>query len=156
MFFEVRQNVAIFLGSYIVSGLRRTLPRCKVKSRKLWQRFVTSIKKISYTQATVASVSRAVSRSYSATKSLSLSMSTSAYQPPHEGNTIFFCCDIQESFRQVIPNMPKIIAGAKFLNGAAGMLGIPVVATEQKPFKPTVPELDLKSQPHVKLFQKGW
>jgi len=83
-------------------------------------------------------------------------MSTSTLPKINENNSAFFLCDLQETFRDTIINMSQVIAGAKFLTTCAGVLDIPVIVTEQKPFKPTVQELgDLKKQKNLKLFSKS-
>lgn len=56
-------------------------------------------------------------------------------------NCWFFLCDIQETFRDKIVGMDTLLPTAAFLCRAADALSIPVVVTEQKPFKATVREL---------------
>ena len=43
---------------------------------------------------------------------------------------------------------PLLVAASTFLTRLAHQLHIPILVTEQKPFKPTVPELQLDSIPH--------
>jgi len=57
-------------------------------------------------------------------------------------NSAFFVCDIQETFRHLVVGMPELIATSVFLTKCARVLEIPVIASEQQPFKPTVAELD--------------
>lgn len=59
--------------------------------------------------------------------------------------TLFMCCDIQEAFRHNIYKFPAVVAVAQRLIGAAEILGIPTVVTEQYPkgLKATVPELNI-------------
>jgi nicotinamidase-related amidase len=80
----------------------------------------------------------------------SSSASTQPYPSPSldpitPSTTLFFLCDIQETFRGKIVEYEGVIASAVFLGKVAKELGIPIVTTEQKPFKPTVKEL----QPHI-------
>lgn len=56
-------------------------------------------------------------------------------------NAHFFLCDIQETFRGKIVAYEGVIAAAVFLGKVAQALQIPLVTTEQAPFKPTVKEL---------------
>lgn len=60
-----------------------------------------------------------------------------------EHSTLFFLCDIQETFRDRLPGFDGLIATASYLTKAAGVLEIPVIVTEQQPFKATVKELDV-------------
>jgi nicotinamidase-related amidase len=46
---------------------------------------------------------------------------------------VFFLCDVQERFRDVILEMPSLIESSKLLLGAANVLSIPIVVTEQYP-----------------------
>jgi len=64
-----------------------------------------------------------------------------------------FLCDIQETFRTLMPQFDIMTQGALFFVEAAKALKIPIVATEQKPFKPTAQELDLKKHA-IPCFQK--
>jgi nicotinamidase-related amidase len=59
----------------------------------------------------------------------------------NEHNSVFFLCDIQETFRGKILSYESLIATSAFLAKAANALRIPLITTEQKPFKPTVAEL---------------
>lgn len=68
-------------------------------------------------------------------------------------NTVFFLCDVQETFRRAVPDMPKVIAVSVFFDECAKALGIPIVATEQKPFKATCEEIPTTGD-HVQLFKK--
>jgi len=76
---------------------------------------------------------------------MSFEVESVAVNAPNEKNSIFFLCDIQEVFRSRIVRMSTVIAGAVFLSRAAKLLEIPLVITEQQPFKKTVSEIDLKS-----------
>ena len=60
---------------------------------------------------------------------------------PTEKNTVLFVCDIQETFVGPIKNLPEIIRTTEFLVKSAKSLQIPIMVTEQLPFKPTVPEI---------------
>mmetsp|Transcript_20085 Transcript_20085/g.56465 ORF Transcript_20085/g.56465 Transcript_20085/m.56465 type:complete len:197 (+) Transcript_20085:67-657(+) len=64
-------------------------------------------------------------------------------------NTVFLLCDVQERFRDVIVNMPSVIAVGQTMIRAASHLDIPVIATEQYPkaFKHTVSEIDMENVP---------
>ena len=57
-------------------------------------------------------------------------------------------CDIQENFRDKVHQWPLMVAAASFLTRVAHQLHIPIIATEQKPFKPTAAELRLDSIAH--------
>ncbi len=48
-------------------------------------------------------------------------------------NTLFLMVDIQEKFRNVIPEMDKIIKNSSILNKFAEMQNIPIFVTEQYP-----------------------
>lgn len=63
-------------------------------------------------------------------------------------NSIFLVCDIQENFRDKMHQWPLMLAASSFLTRVAHQLHIPVLVTEQKPFKPTVAELKLDTIPH--------
>jgi len=60
----------------------------------------------------------------------------------NEKNCAFFLCDIQETFRTRIVGMSTLIAAANFLTKSAKVLDIPLLVTEQVPFKKTVSEID--------------
>jgi len=47
--------------------------------------------------------------------------------------TVLFLCDIQEKYGANIPNIQKVVAGAKLLSLTANHLQIPIIATEQNP-----------------------
>ncbi|KAM3873945.1 isochorismatase domain-containing protein 1 [Diretmus argenteus] len=59
--------------------------------------------------------------------------------------TVFFCCDMQEKFRPAIKYFGDIISVGQRLLQGAGVLGIPVIVSEQYPkgLGSTVQELDL-------------
>jgi nicotinamidase-related amidase len=63
-------------------------------------------------------------------------------------NSVFLVCDIQETFRDKMQQWPLLVAASSFLTKVAHHLSIPVLVTEQKPFKPTIAELSLDSIPH--------
>lgn len=67
---------------------------------------------------------------------------------PTPSNSVFLVCDIQENFRDKMHQWPLMLAAASFLTRVAHQLHIPILVTEQKPFKPTVAELKLDSIPH--------
>ncbi|CAM9301153.1 unnamed protein product [Pylaiella littoralis] len=73
--------------------------------------------------------------------------------------TVFFECDIQERFRDLIYNMPSVISTAKFLLEVSKELDVPCVATEQYPkaLLHTVQELNIGEEPDkidAKIFEK--
>ena len=94
----------------------------------------------------------------SAVESL-LTSPVSALDAPTDSNTLFFVCDIQETFRGKILDYEPLIATSLFLVKIANVLGIPCVTTEQKPFKPTVTELSAAIDPaqhaNHSLFKKS-
>jgi nicotinamidase-related amidase len=59
------------------------------------------------------------------------------------GRAALLVVDIQEAFRDVIPDAAKIVARAKILARAATLLEMPIIVTEQYPkgLGSTVPEL---------------
>ena len=61
---------------------------------------------------------------------------------------MFFVCDIQETFRDKLQSWPLLLAASVFLTRVAQQLSIPIVVTEQRPFKPTIAELTLDRFPH--------
>ena len=67
---------------------------------------------------------------------------------PTPSNSLFMLCDIQENFRDKVHQWPLMVAAASFLTRVAHQLHIPIIATEQKPFKPTAAELRLDSIAH--------
>jgi len=50
-------------------------------------------------------------------------------------------CDIQETFRPVMTNYDSLIKASSFLIKSGLDLGIPILISEQQPFKPTVQEI---------------
>jgi len=68
--------------------------------------------------------------------------------------TVLLVCDIQDNFRNLIIDFGSVVHGSLFMIKACQTLGIPIIATEQKPFKPTVSELDLKSN-NITCYQKS-
>ncbi len=56
-------------------------------------------------------------------------------------NSTLFVCDIQETFRPVMPGFQRMLNSAVFMVKASMELGIPIIVTEQVPFKPTVTEI---------------
>lgn len=94
----------------------------------------------------------------SAVESL-LTAPVSALDAPTESNSLFFVCDIQETFRGKILDYDALIATSLFLVKVGNTLGIPTVTTEQKPFKPTVTELSAVIDPaqhsNHALFKKS-
>lgn len=91
--------------------------------------------------------------------SASMSTPSPSLDAPTSDNCFFFLCDVQETFRGRIMGYEGVIAASKFLLQAAQTLGVPVVATEQRPFKPTVAELAPliapESNPHARTFSKS-
>mmetsp|Transcript_10044 Transcript_10044/g.25422 ORF Transcript_10044/g.25422 Transcript_10044/m.25422 type:complete len:205 (-) Transcript_10044:566-1180(-) len=67
--------------------------------------------------------------------------------------TVFFACDVQERFRDMIHCMPHVIATSQFLVKAAKEMQIPCVVTEQYPkgLLHTVKEIDVSGLP---VFEK--
>ena len=57
-------------------------------------------------------------------------------------NVVFFACDVQERFRDIILQMPEVIFTGKLMMDSAAVLGVPVIVTEQYPkvFGSTVAE----------------
>eukprot|EP00795_Rhopilema_esculentum_P003683 gene3683-14946_t len=68
-------------------------------------------------------------------------------------STAFFLCDMQEKFRPTIRYFPEIAKVANRLMQAAGILKIPMIATEQYPkgLGSTVSEIDVSN---AKVFPK--
>ncbi|KAH3886432.1 isochorismatase domain-containing protein 1-like [Dreissena polymorpha] len=68
--------------------------------------------------------------------------------------TVFFCCDLQERFRDAILHFQDILVVANRLLQGAKILDIPVIVTEQYPkgLGNTVPELDISHA--VGVFDK--
>ncbi len=48
---------------------------------------------------------------------------------PSISNTIFMVCDMQERFRTLIPNMPRMLISSKFLLETCQILNIPILMT---------------------------
>lgn len=48
-------------------------------------------------------------------------------------STVLFVCDLQELFRPLIHEMPSVLRTSRYLIRTAGVLGVPVLATEQYP-----------------------
>ncbi|CAL1156403.1 unnamed protein product [Cladocopium goreaui] len=71
----------------------------------------------------------------------------------HEASTTFLLCDVQEKFRGVIDQMPRVIEASKAMLAAAKVMAIPVIVTEQYPkaLGHTVSELDVSE---AKVFEK--
>merc|ERR1711916_396553 len=59
------------------------------------------------------------------------------------GKTMVFVCDIQETFRELVPNTHAVLRAAHLMLNAAENMGLPVVVTEQYPkaFGSTMSEL---------------
>lgn len=95
----------------------------------------------------------------SSSASSSASPSSPSLDRPTLSNSVFFLCDIQETFRGKIVNFDALIAASVFLTRVAQATGIPVLTTEQKPFKPTVAEIQPFIQPEAnpacKVFGKS-
>jgi hypothetical protein len=70
-----------------------------------------------------------------------------------ETSTLFLC-DIQETFRPLIHNMPAMIHNSELLNSVCNVLNVPCVITEQYPkaLGKTVPEITIHS--NTKLITK--
>jgi len=85
------------------------------------------------------------------------SSSSSLASPPiaDEKNSLFFLCDIQETFRDKIVNWRELVSVAVFMSRVSTTLEIPLIVTEQKPFKPTVAEVAVSSLPNARLFSKS-
>lgn len=60
---------------------------------------------------------------------------------PSSKNTALFVCDVQETFRDKIVNMERLIYTSEFLIRSAKSLQLPIIITEQIPFKPTIAEI---------------
>jgi hypothetical protein len=60
---------------------------------------------------------------------------------PSNDTAMFYCCDIQDTFKPLMPMEISLIPASRFLLKASKVLNIPVLVTEQKPFKPTITEL---------------
>lgn len=91
---------------------------------------------------------------------ISIAMSTKSElstksDKPDTGNSCFFQCDIQTVFSGVMVNWLQLVNTAKFMNSTAGVLDIPLLATEQLPFvsEDKRTPLDLRP-PNMTLFQK--
>ncbi|CAM9863495.1 unnamed protein product [Ectocarpus sp. 12 AP-2014] len=74
-------------------------------------------------------------------------------------STVFFACDVQERFRDLIHNMPAVISTAKFMLDVSQELEVPCIVTEQYPkaLLHTVPELNVGKGPdqiNVPIFEK--
>eukprot|EP00435_Cladocopium_sp_Y103_P016917 s2480_g4.t1 len=71
----------------------------------------------------------------------------------HEASTTFLLCDVQEKFRGVIDEMPRVIEASKAMLAAAKVMAIPVIVTEQYPkaLGHTVSELDVSE---AKVFEQ--
>ncbi|KAL6075741.1 isochorismatase domain-containing protein [Balamuthia mandrillaris] len=70
-------------------------------------------------------------------------------------NSVFFLCDVQERFRDLISHMPSVVHVSDLMVKAAPVFKIPVVVTEQYPkaFGRIVPEIDLSGE-EVHKFEK--
>lgn len=62
-----------------------------------------------------------------------------------------FLCDLQSGF-ETVANSPETIATAQRMVAAAGLLGVPVIATEHEDYGPIIPEVKGDREFHV--FQK--
>jgi hypothetical protein len=69
-------------------------------------------------------------------------------------NSTLFLCDIQEGFRNVIHNMPAVIANGEFLNGACNILNVPAVITEHYPKALGSTCEELVRHPTTKVYSK--
>ena len=47
--------------------------------------------------------------------------------------TVFMMCDVQERFREVIYKFSAVALGARRMARGAGVLGVPLIVTEQSP-----------------------
>ncbi|KAF0977525.1 hypothetical protein FDP41_003517 [Naegleria fowleri] len=76
----------------------------------------------------------------------------------HRNRALFFCCDIQDRFRNLIHNFPSVLYVASMMNQASSLMNIPFIATEQyvKAFGKTCPEVNLPNPPKEDyyLFEK--
>ncbi len=71
--------------------------------------------------------------------------------------SLLFCCDVQERFRSLIQNMPRVIQVSKSMIKAANTFEIPSIVTEQytKAFGNTVTEISSQfNHDLVKVFEK--
>lgn len=64
---------------------------------------------------------------------------------PTPANTVFLCCDVQTGFQNRIKFFPHLLNTANKLLGAANLMDIPVIVTEQYPkaLGQTCTELDI-------------
>lgn len=70
--------------------------------------------------------------------------------------SVLLVIDLQESYRGKLANEPRVVASAAKLLDAAGVLGIPIVLTEQYPkgLGPTREEISSHLPPGVAKFEK--
>jgi hypothetical protein len=70
-----------------------------------------------------------------------------------ETSTLFLC-DLQETFRPLIHNMPAVIHNSELLNSVCNVLNVPCIITEQYPkaLGKTVPDITIHS--NTKLITK--
>ena len=73
----------------------------------------------------------------------------------HKNSTVFFQCDIQERFRELIFNMPSVIFVGQQMARFSKVLNVPLIVTEQYPqgLGQTVPEI--KEHWPIKLHHFG-
>lgn len=79
------------------------------------------------------------------------SCSSKSMARPKPNDSVFFLCDVQETFRPVILDFPRVLAVSCYMSKIGKALNIPVIASEQNPFKPTCAEISMDG---VKLFRK--
>lgn len=75
--------------------------------------------------------------------------------PSFSGKTAFLLCDIQEAFRPVVYNFPKLVHVSERMISASEILQIPLIVTEHYPkgLGNTVSELKEKIK-NVKIYEK--
>lgn len=72
-------------------------------------------------------------------------------------NTALLIVDLQEAFRDVIPNFPMIATAISRAANGFGVLGLPVLVTEQYPkgLGPTAEEVMLSLPDNARIFEKS-
>uniref|UniRef100_A0A0A9WF16 Isochorismatase domain-containing protein 1 n=1 Tax=Lygus hesperus TaxID=30085 RepID=A0A0A9WF16_LYGHE len=76
--------------------------------------------------------------------------------PMSEHNTVLVVCDMQETFRKHIHEFARVVGATRLLINAAKVLHIPIILTEQQPFKPIIDEIEavLTDVPNVVRLHK--
>jgi len=92
------------------------------------------------------------------TRIMSSTIARSTIGKLNRNRTLFFCCDIQERFRNLIHNFPSVLYVSSTMNQAADIMKIPFITTEQysKAFGKTCPEvlLPTNNKEGYHLFEK--